>query len=308
MNPTPKMQRERVSHLKGPPDRQARVRSVVVWLSVIPASILGDIICHAVLNVDPPRWLDLANLVFLALLLVITRVVSGLKPLQGYLVSLVALDIGYAVGNLIESTSRWAAWRARVPTHQFIFADSLIDLIPCALLGLSLIGSGMNRRDIFLQRGNMSAPARLPFGLPAISWKWLGPFLILFLAGGLAAQLMSTVRPDFRTVQRAVSGLPWAIAFAAFNAAQEEFRFRVVLLGRLIPCVGAGKALLVTSVIFGLAHWFGHPSGLSGVFLAGFAGWLWGKSIVDTQGFTWAWLIHGLQDVVIFLFLLMAGQ
>jgi membrane protease YdiL (CAAX protease family) len=240
------------------------------------------------------------------LLLAITRVASGLRPLQGSLVALLALDVGYAGETTIESTSRWTSWMAHASTLQFILPDSLIERIPCALLGLTLIGSGLNRRNVFLQRGNTSARTRLPFGLSAISWKWLGPLLTLFLAGGLAAQLSSTVRPDFRMVQRAITGLPLAIAFAAFNAAQEEFRFRAVLLGRLIPSVGAGQALLVTSLIFGLAHWFGHPSGLSGVFMAGFAGWLWGKSMVDTGGFAWAWLIHGLQDVVIFSFLLMA--
>lgn len=291
-----------------PPANSARMLSFVIWVSVLPASIFGDILCRAVLHVDRPHWLDLANLGCLALLLAITRLVARLRPLQGYLLALLALAVGYTIGNTIESTSRWTLWAMHAPTHQFIFVDSLIELIPCALLGLSLIGSGLNRRDVFLQRGNMSAWTRLPLGLPPISWNLLGPLLSLLLAGGLAAQLTTTVGPDFRMVQRAVAGLPLAIAFAAFNAAQEEFRFRAVLLGLLIPSVGAGQALLVTSTIFGLGHWFGHPSGLSGVFMAGFAGLLWGKSMIDTRGFLWAWLIHGLQDVVIFLFLLMAGQ
>lgn len=283
-------------------------RKLVVWLSVAPASIFGDIFCRAVLHVEPPGWVPLANVGCLALFLGITRVVAGLRPLQGYATALLALSVGYGIGRLIESTSGWTAWASRAPTHQFIVADSLIELIPCTLLTLSLIGSGLSRRDVFLQWGNISATSRMPFKLPAISWSWLGPLLTVFFAGGLAAQLTSTVRPDFHMVQRAVVGLPFAIAFAVMNAAQEEFRFRAVLLGHLIPNVGAGHALLVTSLIFGLGHWFGHPSGPSGVLMAGFAGLLWGKSMIDTRGFAWAWLIHGFQDVVIFSFLLMAGK
>jgi hypothetical protein len=33
--------------------------------------------------------------------------------------------------------------------------------------------------------------------------------------------------------------------------------------------------------------------------LAGFLGWFLAKSIGETHGFFWAWLIHFLQDVVI---------
>jgi membrane protease YdiL (CAAX protease family) len=61
-------------------------------------------------------------------------------------------------------------------------------------------------------------------------------------------------------------------------------------------------------LIFGLGHWFGHPSGLSGVVMAGFAGLVWGKAMVETRGFGWAWLIHGFQGVMIFAFLVIGGR
>ncbi len=82
----------------------------------------------------------------------------------------------------------------------------------------------------------------------------------------------------------------------------------MVLLARLAPVVGTGQALLVTSTLFGIGHWFGHPSGASGVLMAGFAGYVWGRSVLDTRGFFWAWLSHGIQDVVIFLLVMMSGR
>ena len=71
----------------------------------------------------------------------------------------------------------------------------------------------------------------------------------------------------------------------------------MVLLARLAPVVGTGQALLVTSTLFGIGHWFGHPSGASGVLMAGFAGYVWGRSVLDTRGFFWAWLYEQTRSI-----------
>ena len=208
----------------------------------------------------------------------------------------------------IENSDAWRARFAGAPAWQFVFADAIVELVPCALLALSLVGSGLSRRDLFLTSGDMRAPFRVSSGRSWGSWAWLGPFFTVFLAGPLIAQLMFTVRPDLHLAQRAVQGLPIALAFSVFNAAQEEFRFRAVLLGQLVPVIGASQALAMTSVAFGLGHWFGHPSGPTGVVMAAFAGFVWGKSMLDTRGFAWAWVIHGFQDLVIFSLLLMSTR
>jgi ABC-type antimicrobial peptide transport system permease subunit len=44
------------------------------------------------------------------------------------------------------------------------------------------------------------------------------------------------------------------------------------------------------------------PSGILGVLLSSFLGWFLGKSMLETKGFTWAWLIHFLPDAFIFTF------
>ncbi len=281
------------------------IRSSVAWLAILPASPFAAILCDAMLHVPAPAWLPLANLGASVALLALAYVLPSLRPIRGYLRSITLLVLGYLVVLQLEKTEAWRARFSNAPTWHFVFADSLLELIPCTLLALSLVRSGLTRRDLFLTQGNLRAPFPMPFRLPSGSWAWLGPFLTLFLAGPLVLQLMSTVRPDFHLLQRAVQGLPLALAFSVFNAAQEEFRFRSVLLGRLVPAVGASQALLMTSALFGLGHWFGHPSGPTGVVMAGFAGFVWGKSMLDTRGFAWAWIIHTLQDLVIFSLLLM---
>ena len=282
--------------------------SLLAWLAILPASPLAAILCDAALHVPAPGWLPLANLGVSAILLAVAYRSPGLRPIRSCLRSMTLLVLGYTILLQVESTGQWRAWISDAPAWRFVCADAILELIPCLLLASSLVGSGLTRRDVYLARGDLRARFPMPFGLPAGSWAWLGPFFTIFLAGPLVVQLMFTVRPDVHLLDRALHGLPLALAFSVFNAAQEEFRFRAVLLGRLVPVVGASQALWLTSVLFGLGHWFGHPSGPTGVVMAGFAGFIWGRSMLDTRGFAWAWIIHGFQDLVIFSLLLMSAR
>ncbi len=284
------------------------LRSFVAWLAVLLSSPSAAIVCDAVLHVRAPAWLPLANLGASTILLALAYVGPSLRPIRGYLRSITLLVLGYQILLVVEGTAPWQARFSHAPTWQFVLADSILELIPCLFLALGLVRSGLTRRDLFLTRGNLRAPFPMPFRLPAGSWGWLGPCFTLFLAGPLVLQLTFTVRPDFHLLQRALQGLPLALAFSVFNAAQEEFRFRSVLLGQLVPAMGASQALWMTSALFGLGHWFGHPSGPTGVVMAGFAGFIWGRSMLDTRGFAWAWIIHAFQDLVIFSMLLMSTR
>jgi hypothetical protein len=40
--------------------------------------------------------------------------------------------------------------------------------------------------------------------------------------------------------------------------------------------------------------------------MAGIAGWLWARSMIETRGFVWAFFIHMVQDIVILSFLAVA--
>ncbi len=270
----------------------------VTWLALLPASSASLIVCRVVLHQEPPLWLGFANLAVLVLLVAISSTVASWRPLRGYFLALLA----FAAGGMIADSVAATLVLGRVAR---MFANTFLELIPCALLALTLTGSGLTWRDVFLARGDMAAPARLPWG--TTSWRWYGPVLTLVLAGGLAVQLTLTLHPDMHMLGRAMVALPLAIAFSVVNAVQEEFRFRAVFLARLMPAVGVTHALFVSSLLFGLEHWYGHPGGPSGVMLSGFAGYLWARSMVETRGSAWAWIIHALMDVVIFAFLVMAN-
>ena len=127
---------------------------------------------------------------------------------------------------------------------------------------------------------------------------------LLILSGiVLPIYLFFTLDPQMGLFRRVLSLLPWAIATSALNAASEEFQFRSVLLARLSTVISLKEAYLIVAVFFGVGHYFGQPSGWGGIFIAGLAGWIWAKSMVETQGFGWAFATHFAQDMVIFFFL-----
>ena len=68
--------------------------------------------------------------------------------------------------------------------------------------------------------------------------------------------------------------------------------FKNVLSDRAIPFVSA--------TVFGVVHYWGLPGGLPGVMASGFLAWFLAKSILETNGIFWAWIIHFVQDIIIF--------
>jgi membrane protease YdiL (CAAX protease family) len=244
-----------------------------------------------------PAWISIVQLFGLGLILVFTALFSSLQPLRGLVLALIAFVLGDWVRVEIENVPVLINWTKTAPQYQWMFLDSLMAVIPGVLMALTLVGSGLKRQDIFLVKGNLGASSKMPFGIRPIAWNWLGPALIIVFSIPLVLRLSLAVEANF--LRKLVAALPIAVSFAVVNALSEEFRFRAVLLARIEPVLGSGHALLLTSAVFGLGHWFGHPSGPSGVIMAGIAGWFWGKSMIDTRGIFWAWWSHGIQDVLI---------
>ena len=69
----------------------------------------------------------------------------------------------------------------------------------------------------------------------------------------------------------------------------------------------SSKPSWMTATAFGLAHWFGHPRGPSGVALTLVAGLFLAKAMLETRGLLWPWAIHAAQDVLIFAFLVLSS-
>src|SRR5205085_1638545 len=278
----------------------------IAWGAVIFSSALPTIIWresgHAI-----SFWLALIQCAVLIIAAIGVVPFPRLRVLTRFLLALAALRLGrYVVAPWLEATGFVHSWLVSANWGARLLIDRTVALAGAILMGLTLIGSGITRRDLFLRRGDLAAPAQpIPFLWPRkpIPWTVFGPVLLVVFGIALPLFLYFTVHPAFSAGARIMHFSPWILGVAALNAANEEFQFRNVLLAHLRNIVTPGEAALLTAVLFGLGHYYGQPSGPIGVVMAGFAGWIWAKSMIETRGSAWAFLIHMVQDIVIFSFL-----
>jgi membrane protease YdiL (CAAX protease family) len=184
-------------------------------------------------------------------------------------------------------------------------------LLGVALLVLSAL-HGLDDANLraFLGPGDPAAPAN------GVAWlgiadddSWLG--LGTGLSCAITLATLTFVYAQFRTsagrAEDLVPFLPWILAVSFTNSFSEEVVYR---LGVVVPLAGAvdtAYILVISAVAFGAPHLRGMPNGIVGAAMAGALGWLLAKSVVETHGIFWAWLIHWLQDIVIFSALTMAA-
>jgi membrane protease YdiL (CAAX protease family) len=100
----------------------------------------------------------------------------------------------------------------------------------------------------------------------------------------------------------------WSLVFSAMNAFSEEAIFRIGIVSPLYGQLSVPMIAILSGILFGLPHYFGQPSGIVGVLMAGFLGWLLAMSLVETQGLLIAWAIHFAQDVVIITSMILMGR
>jgi membrane protease YdiL (CAAX protease family) len=287
------------------PDRLPRF---IAWSAVI-ASTVPDIIWQESGH-RMSFWFTGTESLLLVMAALAVLPFSHLRRLARFLVALAVLNFVWDFlapalrgTNFVHSFSQDASWGAR------LFITRIPTLSGILLLGFTLIGSGVTRRDLFLSWGNPAAPAQpIPFlGLrKPIRWTVFGPALLVVFGVALPLFLYFTVYPDFSDRGRLLRCLPWILLVAALNAASEEFQYRSVLLAHLRNVVSPAEGALLTAGLFGLGHYYGQPSGPLGVVMAGIAGWLWARSMIETRGFAWAFFIHLVQDIVILSFLAVA--
>jgi membrane protease YdiL (CAAX protease family) len=281
------------------------------WSAVIIASRLPEIICHD-FGFNAEVWISpLSQTIILFGLAILAAKLCPIKNLPGFILAIAALTLGWRVvvpwietSTVFHSASHNLSWGGR------FFLLRAIRTTGAAFMIVTLIGSGIGRRELFLKLGNWHAPVQpepfLRFRRP-IPWTRFAVTLLLIFGVLLSVYLYLTLHPQIEDVHRLLLVLPWAVATSALNAANEEFQFRNVLLARLRNIVPPKEAFLLTAVLFGVGHYFGQPSGWGGVFMAGIAGWIWAKSMIETRGFVCAFASHFVQDIIIFGFLAMSA-
>jgi membrane protease YdiL (CAAX protease family) len=288
---------------------------VIAWIAMLIASALMVIIWRE-FTIGMPIWWPWLHVGLLGILFVLTWLRVKLRPLRGYILILIAIFMlgfggGWSFGlvPLIRNSDAWVIWEAQNPWAITALVTHLIRLIPALFIISGLLLSNRKRSDFFLIKGDIHAmvePSKLIGMKHAEPWPRIGGiFAIIFSIGTLIFLLVSNTY-TLNTFIATLNLIPVSILIAIINGFNEEFTLRAAPLSELWQIIGKPQALLITTIYFGLGHFYGVPNGILGVCLSAFLGWFLGKSLLETKGFFWAWFIHVLPDIFIFIFYAMS--
>jgi len=275
------------------------LRAGVAWFAGLLASALPSQLASAS-GGQAGEALAVGTTVLVLAGLVAASVRSArLRPLTGYLAALLAIEVGRIATTLYGRSPWWEDWAQGVPTGTRFAAANATKVIPAALLCLTLIGSGLSRRDLFLALGDLRARLRLGGRETVVRWWMLAVIALPVSLFPVLGNVLGN-RDVSLPLDSAIAQAPIVVSGAAANTLLEEFLFRQVLLARLLPVVGADHALAITAIRFGIGHWSGNPSGPAGVLLASAFGLFQAKCMLDCRGSAYPWLLHFANDVLIF--------
>jgi uncharacterized protein len=137
------------------------------------------------------------------------------------------------------------------------------------------------------------------------SWRINAIQLLFFVSVGTGVFMFFALKYSGSVQYFQWRFLPFIILFSLSNSLAEELIFRFGIIGILTNHSTKLTILLTSSILFGLPHYFGSPSGFIGVLMAGVLGYILGKATLETKGLAIAWAIHFVQDVIIFTALFM---
>ena len=295
--------------------KQNRNIIIIAWIAMLLASSLSLILWRE-FGFGEPFWWPWLIAISLIILLFLTSIKTNLKPLRQFLIILVIIFfLGFGGGwqwgliPLIRDSSTWTIWMASIPWALSAILTHILRLLPAIVLLSYLLIIGRKRQDFFLVKGKIKAlvePSKLLGMKEPEPWTKIGSIFAAIFSIGTFTFLIFTSPTTFETFINTIPLIPVAVLIAAINAFNEEFTLRAAPISELWTKIGKQQALLITTIYFGLGHYYGIPNGILGVALSAFLGWFLGKSLLETKGFLWAWFIHFLPDIIIFTFYAMS--
>jgi membrane protease YdiL (CAAX protease family) len=279
----------------------------LVWLIVLLLTV-PEIILRAFMQVDT-AWMLSARLILLTGIIVLSSVIGWSRPLRGF--ALVLLVI-YAAESFFLALIPQSDLYQNIfggSANLLFFGERLLRIGTVLVMLLVLLGMGLRPRDFYLALGRLNATAeadnRLHIPPKAEPWTRFGRNFGIISIAILLFFMLPAIKPTLGNFSLGL--LIFAAVCAAINAFAEEFLYRCALLPQLLPFVSKNRTLALVAIWFGLAHYFGIPSGITGVLITALGGWIFAKSMVETRGIGWAWLLHFLSDFTIYLLILLAG-
>lgn len=285
--------------------------AVAAWVVILACSLLPTVVAQELIGAQVTLGQRAAaTVVVVAAAFIVTVAVARLRVLRPLLAVLLTLAGGqWLVFSVIAPAGQIRSLTGSPSFAVYMPAEVLLNLIVTAVMVGVLFALKRDRRAFFLARGDLAAPAE-PVGWLAVRrgdrWSVVGRNLTLAISLGTLAFLVLSGTPTAGLIRAALPALPAILFAAALNAFNEEVTYKASILSVLEQPLGRRDALRMVAAYFGIAHFYGVPYGLVGVALAWFLGWILARSMAETRGMAWAWFIHFVQDVLIFVF--MAGS
>lgn len=137
------------------------------------------------------------------------------------------------------------------------------------------------------------------------SWALNGLQLLFFISIATAIFMFMAVQHTGSLYNFQWGFIPLVLLFSLTNALSEELIFRFAIVGSLFHHYPNLTVMIISAVLFGVPHFFGNPGGVIGVFMSAILGYILCKATIETRGLSIAFLIHFVQDIIIFTALMM---
>lgn len=116
-----------------------------------------------------------------------------------------------------------------------------------------------------------------------------------------------TIKLAFPTLHQTPQAVSYLISYglfivplAALNALSEELIYRGTLVHGMLNHIMSWQISALSALLFAIAHIRGQASGLFVIFGSAIVGYFLTMSVMQSHGLFWAWLVHCIQDIVIF--------
>ena len=286
---------------------------IIPVILVLIASIAIDIILQQTIGYVPA---ELARIKILALACIyfISFFSQKLRPLSGFLLILLAILTINMLTGFIQTTS---FWKSTFNTASFAgnFGSSIllkiIGILPILAVLFLIFRS---RSEFYLCIGDLKQKASrinwLGIKENKITWGKLAIISGLLISLGTILLTIITVTnvSEIKGLGNWLSYLPLILVLALANSFCEGLIFRSAIMATLKDELPKNQLVLIAALFFGISHYYGAPGGPLGVIMSGLLGWYMCRSMYETKGFVSSWMIHAMQDVVIFSTIFLLGN
>jgi membrane protease YdiL (CAAX protease family) len=233
------------------------------------------------------RWALFAALLCAAMIPFLWKAARRLRTYAGMLLLQTLLAVFF--WNALPTWMSTQAWFLDPNGYPAAFIMQSPKVVAAFVLMAVLALLGYRRQEFFVSSGGHGK-------------LWIGSGVVAALVMGFTMVVyFQTTAAGARGTAGTIRYLPLALVLAAMNSFAEEMLYRGVLFGPLLRHVTANRAISMTALLFGIAHYHGTPSGFPGMGLTFIAGWVFGLAMVETRSILLPWFLHFVPDAVIYV-------